>query len=207
MKWHWSTWIQAKLSRCGHPHFSSLAVPRPFFFSDRDCTTHECWSAGLEMWGGVLLGPLWPWCWLNVARKRSSGSNRRTARLHCPAELSTDELWTLTLFCRLSLLLSILYLSAWVGQVTHSCAHMTHLLFYEHTDVLYSPVVHASPLLYMFCQIFYVLFLFCFFYHISCLWHLCLAFLSSVDDSCHFHFCGECDIWLMWLCFILITVF
>lgn len=35
---------------------------------------------------------------------------------------------------------------------------------------------------------------FCFPAPSSCLWHLCLAFLSSLDDSCHFHFCGECDI-------------
>lgn len=48
---------------------------------------------------------------------------------------------------------------------------------------------------------------FTFFGSSSCLWRLCFAFLSSVDDSCHFHFCGECDLWLMWQCFFFITDF
>lgn len=184
--------------------FPSLAVPQPFLSSDRDYTTRECWSAGLEMWGGVLLGPLWPWCWLNMVRTRSSGSNQRTARLHCPAELSTVELWTLNPNPSLVPPALCMYISAWVGQVTQSCTHVTHLLFSEHTSVLHSPVVqrrltaalHVSAGLFFFMLFFWSLLLPV--THLFCLFIL-------VDDSCHFHFCGECDIWLTWQCLFLIT--
>lgn len=111
-------------------------------------------------WGGVLLGPLWLWYWLNVARKWSSGSNQRTARLHCPAELSTVEPWTLTLFPHLSLLLSVCTFQRELDRSHTPRTHVTHLLFHEHTDVLYSQVVHVSPLLNMFRQVFLCFFFF-----------------------------------------------
>lgn len=135
MKWHWSTWIQVKFSRCGGPPSRPSMFPRPLLSSDRDYTTHECWSAGLEMWGGVLLRPLWPCCWLNVARKRFSGSNQRTARLHCPAELSTVELWTLTLFPRLSLLLSVCTFQRELDR-SHTPA-LTWRIFYSTSTLMY----------------------------------------------------------------------
>lgn len=90
----------------------------------------------------------------------------------------TVHSWTLSSNPVSSLLPSALcmYISAWVGQITHSRTYVTHLLFHEHTDVLYSSLVPVSLLLYMFWRVFLMFGPFFIFGPSSCLWHLCLAF-------------------------------
>lgn len=131
MKWHWSTWIQAKLSRSGRPPSGPLLSPGPSFprietiphmnveVLDLKCEEVCCLDCCGHDDG---------WTW-------SETGLQRTARLHCPADLSTVELWTLTLLLRLSPLLSLCTFRRELDR-SHTPALTWHI-FYPTSTLMY----------------------------------------------------------------------